>query len=216
MRKQLGTLLVVLATIPLIVGAGGMGSPPPPGGHAPKLVGPTVTATITLDPHTVGITTTAGQGQITLRKGTQISSSFFQVPLTFFLNYGCDVNLTELRFVYDPPARPVRLNNWIPQGVVEAVFAALGYTVDATNTLPVATSVANVACTPDPANPGVVDGTGGNFYGNLTCPDNTTCTNPNNQNIFTDGGGGHAALAGILSFDAVIQFEVFPHDSKKP
>jgi hypothetical protein len=40
------------------------------------------------------------------------------------------------------------------------------------------------------------------------CPGGNACSNPDNQNIFANGGDGSPALAGILSFTAVIQFEV--------
>jgi hypothetical protein len=203
MLKRIGRVLVVVAAMPLIVGAGGMG---PPQDASRKTTGPAVTATVVIDPHNSGVTSTAGRATIRLQKGSLVSGATFTIPSSFVLNRGCDLNLTELRFVYTA-ARPIKLSGWFPDAaVLNALFAPLGITPDPVNNIPVLTDVDNDGCTVDPANPGVVDT--GNTYGAVTCPDNTLCTNPNNQNILTNGGDGSPALAGILSFTGVIQFEV--------
>ena len=203
MLKRLAMVLVVLGMSPLIIGGGGMG-PPQPG--ARKISGPAVSATIVIDPHMAGVTTTAKRATIRLQKGTVQSAATFDIPATFLLNRGCDLNLTDLRFVYVPVTRPVKLHDWVPFTVVQNLFAALGIAADATNNIPVITDIDNDVCTADVANPGVPDS--GNTYGLVTCPGGGPCTNPNNQNIFPNGGDGQPALAGILSFTAVVQFEV--------
>src|SRR5262249_50244194 len=92
--------------------------------------------------------------------------------------------------------------------VVSALLAPLGITPDPASNVPVITDITNVACTVDPANQGVPDGTGGTFYANTTCPGGSPCSNPNQQNIITNGGDGSPALAGVLSFTGVLQFQV--------
>ena len=206
MRKQLGMLLVFVAAMPLIVGGGGMG-PPQPG--ARKITGPAVTATVVIDPHMAGVTSNAKRATIRLEKGSLASTASFDIPSTFVLNRGCDLHLTDLRFVYVPITRPNTLYGWVPFAVVDALFAPLGIAADSANNVPVITDVDHEVCTADPANPGVPDGTGGVFYASASpCPDGNACTNPNNQNIHPNGGDGFPALAGILSFTAAIQFEV--------
>lgn len=202
MLKRLGTLLIVVATMPLIIGGGGMG---PPQDAARKTTGPAVTATVVIDPHAAGVTSRAGRATIRLQKGSAVSGATFDIPSTFFLFRGCDLNLTDLRFVYTP-SRTNKLYGWVPIPVVNAVFAPLGITPDPVNNIPVITDVDNDVCTPDPDNPGVPDTL--NTYGATTCPGGNLCSNPNNQNIIANGGDGSPALAGILSFTAVIQFEV--------
>jgi hypothetical protein len=209
MRKQLGTLFVLAAAMPFIVGAGGMGPPPP---SSNKVTGPSITATVVIDPHQANVTSGAKRATIRLQKGSIVSGASFDIPASFLLNRGCDVGLSDLRFVYDPPSRPVNLYAWVPGNsfapagdVVSALLAPLGVTPDPATNIPVITAISNDVCTVDPANPGVPDT--GNTYG-TNCPATGLCTNPNNQNIFTDGGDGSPALAGILSFTAVIQFVV--------
>jgi hypothetical protein len=205
MLKRLGLLLVVVATVPLITGGGGMG-PGQPG--ARKVTGPAVTATVVIDPHMSGVTLQAKRATIRLEKGSLASTASFDIPSTFVLNRGCDLHLTDLRFVYVPITRPNTLYGWVPFAVVDALFTPLGIAADAANNVPVITDVDNDVCTADPANPGVPDGTGVFYASASPCPDGNPCTNPNNQNIFANGGDGRPALAGILSFTAVIQFEV--------
>jgi hypothetical protein len=201
MQKRLGMFLVVAATVPLIVGAGGMG-PGQPG--ARKITGPALTATVVIDPHMGAVTSTAKRATIRLSKGTQESAATFDIG-SFLLNRGCDVGLTDLRFVYVAGTRPSNLYAWVPFDVVQALLAPLGIVLDG-STVPVITDVNNVACTADPHNVGFPDSNPPTYGAN--CPVVGLCTNPNNQNIFTDGGDGAPALAGILSFTAVVQFEV--------
>ena len=111
MRKQLGMLLVFVAAMPLIVGGGGMG-PPQPG--ARKVTGPAVTATVVIDPHMAGVTSNAKRATIRLEKGALASTASFDIPSTFVLNRGCDLHLTDLRFVYVPITRPNTLYGWVP------------------------------------------------------------------------------------------------------
>ena len=202
MRKRIGTLLVVLATMPLIVGAGGMG---PPQEATRKITGPAVTATVVIDPHMPGVTSRAGRATIRLQKGSVVSGATFDIPNTFFLFRGCDLNLTDLRFVYTS-TRTNKLFSWVPIPVVNALFAPLGIAPDPVNNIPVITDIDNDVCTTDPDNLGVPDTT--NTYGATLCPGGGFCSNPNNQNIIPNGGDGSPALAGVLSFSALIQFEV--------
>ena len=204
MLKRLGRVLVVVATMPLIVGAGGMG----PGQEASrKITGPAVTATVVIDPHMPGVTSKGSRATIRLQKGSVVSGATFDIPQPFFLFRGCDTRLTDLRFVYTV-ARTNKLYSWVPPPVLDALFAPLGITPDPVNNIPAITDIDNDVCTPDPDNAGVPDGTSGIFYANFTCPDLVACTNPNGQNIILDGGDGNPALAGVLSFTGVIQFEV--------
>ena len=72
----------------------------------------------------------------------------------FVLFRGCDLNLTDLRFVYVPITRTNTLYGWVPFPVVNALFAPLGITADFANNVPVITDIDNEVCTADPANPG--------------------------------------------------------------
>src|SRR5262245_23514790 len=206
MLKRLGVLLIVVATMPLIIGAGGMG--PPQVDASRKTTGPAITATIVIDPHESNtVTTTARRATIRLEKGSLVSGATFDIPpVGFPMLRGCDLNLTELRFVHSAQ-RPTYLYRWVPQAVLDAIFAPLGVTQDPVTNIAVITDIDDAVCTADPANPGVVDS--GNTYGS-GCPVPGLCTNPNHQNIIVNGGDGSPALAGILSFTAVIQLEV-PH-----
>ena len=201
MLKRLGMVLIVLGMSPLIIGGGGMG-PGVPG--ARKVSGPAVSATIVIDPHMAGTTSTAKRATIRLEKGSLQSGATFEIPSSVLLTRGCDLHLTDLRFVYVPITRPNNLYGWVPFNVVTELMASLGITLDG-NTLPIITDIDNDVCTVDPSNPGVPDT--GNTYGALTCPDGNPCSNPNNQNIVSNTDTT-PALAGILSFKAVIQFEV--------
>jgi hypothetical protein len=209
MRKQLGTLFVLAAAMPFIVGAGGMGPPPP---SSNKVTGPAITATVVIDPHQVPVTTGAKRATIRLQKGSVESAATFDIPTSFVLNRGCDVGLSDLRFLYDPPSRPVNLYAWVPGNpfaldIVTPLFAPLGVIPDPGTNIPVITDINDVTCTVDPANPGVPDTFPISSYG-PQCPAGGVCTNPNHQNIIVNGGDSSPALAGILSFTAVIQFVV--------
>jgi len=213
MRKPFGILAVLAATMPLVVGAGGMG-PGTPGAF--KTTGPAFTATIVVDPHmtdraatpgTDPVTTTAKRAAIRVVKGSLSASAVFDVGGSVLFNRGCDVRLTDVRFLYDPVLRKSLLS-LVPASVITDLFNAIGEPVNFGTRVPVITDTDNAVCTVDSNNPGVLDGTGGVFYSSVMCPDGVQCANPHNQNIFVDGGDGSPALAGILSFDATIQFEV--------
>jgi hypothetical protein len=173
-----------------------------------KTTGPTVTATIVIDPHMTSVTSSAKRGSIRVQKGSLNASAVFDIAASgVFFFRGCDVNLTDLRFLYDPVLRKSLLSV-VPPGAIADVFSAIGEPINFGSRVPVITDMDNVVCTVDSLNAGVADGTGGVFYGNTMCPGGQFCTNPNHQNIFVNGGDGQPALAGILSFDATIQFEV--------
>jgi hypothetical protein len=174
MTKRGTVILALVLSAPLLMGAGGQN---PPGFRA-KVVGPAVTAVVVMDPHMAGITTTAKQAAIRLTKGTTTSGAEFAVVPLFALFRGCDLSLTDTRFVYTTE-NATTLVAWVPQTVIDELFGTLGITVDATR-VPVITDVDDARCTPDPFNPGPI----------------------------LDGGDGSESTPGMLSFQAVIQFLV--------
>lgn len=191
--KRLGTVLVVIALTPLIMG-GGMN----PGSQivTEKITGPSVSGVLIVDTHNGSVATPEGpddtqatyvrshDGQfeeatkhkfaaMSLRKGGASASAIFRLPIAFRASAGCDVSRTDDRFVYSTE-KPNRLRNIMPPGLVDALFTQLGMDLAASGLDPVITDVSNAICTPD--------------------PDNTAETNPGLTN------------PGILSMQVVIQF----------
>jgi hypothetical protein len=113
----------------------------PPG----KISGPAVSATIVIDP-TNG-SPSKGQTGIRLTKGSLSSGAVFQHETAGTWVLGCDGGLdptaaAEQRFVVTSPF----LSQWIPDGVLFPLFAALGITIDA-KADPITTDVENGVCT---------------------------------------------------------------------
>ncbi len=155
--KRVLPLLTVVALTPLIMGGGG----PSPGPQiGTKITGPAISAVIVMDPHQDGVTTTAKQATIWLQKGSQSTGAAFHIPSTFTLSRGCDLSLTAARFI-NSPGHDVKLVDWIPQAIINNLFAQLGVPISpgsfptsppANLGVPVITDVNNAVCTPDPFN----------------------------------------------------------------
>ncbi len=173
MKKRWGTLLVLLATWPLLTAGGGINPGPP---SNTKITGPAVSAVIVVDTHNAGVTATARHASIRLTKGSLSSGSTFAIPgdgtSGFPFYFGCQLStagtgleslgpsLTDVRFLGP-------LENWIPDPPLTDLFSQLGITISGTNK-PVITDINNDVCT------------------------------PNN-------------IGGVLSFNAVVQFQVPQH-----
>jgi len=149
-------LLLLVAVLPLLLGAGG-GNPGIPTGT--KIGGFLFKASVVIDPHNAVIpgdggpaTTTAGQASIRLYRDPLLAAAIFEVPvLGFPLAFGCDLSKTDARFLNVP------LINWIPEDVLNQLFVTLKNPRNA-HKEPVITRIESDACTPDPANPTPSDG----------------------------------------------------------
>jgi hypothetical protein len=86
-----------------------------------------------------------------LQKGNASASTIFRLPAAFLAFQGCDVTLTEERFVYSTD-RPRRLKDMMPPDLVNALFMRLGIDLAASGLEPVITDVSSATCTPDPDN----------------------------------------------------------------
>ena len=142
-------LLLLVAVVPMLMGAGG-GNPGVPTGT--KVGGFLFKASVVIDPHNAGTTTTAGQASIRLYRDPLLAAAVFEIPILGFpLAFGCDLSKTDARFLNVP------LTNWIPEAVVDQLFVTLKHP-RSTNKEPVITRIESDACTPDPANPTPSDG----------------------------------------------------------
>ena len=137
--KHFALVVVLVALVPLLMGAGG-GNPGVPGDF--KIAGVTFRADVVMDPHEAGVTPTAKQATIRLSKDTNTAGALFTIPALFPLASGCDLDLTDTRFLLQP------LSNWIPDTVLTPLFAELGITIGAANE-PIITQILNDHCTPD-------------------------------------------------------------------
>jgi len=145
-------MLLALAHAPAALAGGGFGGDPATG----KIGGPAVSATMVVDP-TFG-SPTLGRSAIRLQKGTAQSGSLFTnreatTPPGWVM--GCDgvqgaaspggtgnvMQLTQLRFVNN------RMRAYVPAGVLGALFAPLGITIDDIHRVPVITDIDNAVCT---------------------------------------------------------------------
>jgi len=147
--KRVALVLVLAACLPLVTGGGGINPPP----QNPVLVGPTVDAIVVMDPHdpfASPSTTTGKRATIWLsRKGFGTAGAAFSMPLFGFpLFSGCDLTLTEARFVNNGGS-PVPLDSWMPGDLVESLFGQLGITVNAAN-VPAVTAIKEQKCSGDP------------------------------------------------------------------
>src|SRR5712692_8885539 len=138
MMKRLGTVLLLLATWPLLT-AGGGSNPGIP--TSSKITGPAISAIVIIDTHNPAVTPTARQGSIRLQKGTLVSGTTFVVNNTVVFDLGCRLStagtplesqgpsLTAVRFL-GPITRFVPADsNTPPQGDrLTPLFAQLGIT----------------------------------------------------------------------------------------
>jgi hypothetical protein len=156
--KRVALIGAVTACLPLVTGGGGMNPPP----QNAIVVGPTVEAIVVMDPHEPGVTTTAKRATIWLsRKDSGTAGAAFSVPLFGFpLSLGCDLSMTETRFVTNG-STPVTLDSWMPGDVVTSLFGQIGITVSPVN-VPTITAIKQQKCTtdPNPANNEGVEGPG--------------------------------------------------------
>ena len=154
--KRIAVVLVLVACLPLVTGGGGINPPP----LNPIVVGPTVEAIVVIDPHETfpaPVTTTAKRGTIWLsRKGVGTAGAPFTVPqIGFPLALGCDLSLTEARFVNNGGTL-VPLDSWMPGELVTSLFAQIGITVSPAF-VPAITAIKSQKCSADP-NPANNDG----------------------------------------------------------
>jgi len=139
----------LVAVVPLLMGAGG-GNPPP--NFATKVGGTLYKASVVIDPHDA--TSTARQASIRLYRDPALAAAVFEIPRDFLFAHGCDLSLTDARFLNKP------LIDWIPEDVLNQLFVTLkNPRIDKTKE-PMITHIESDACTPDPANPTTGQGAG--------------------------------------------------------
>jgi hypothetical protein len=201
MKRMVTVLfLAVLMALPnaSVVMASGGANPLAPVGTV--ITGPTILATVVVDPHIKARELQQGQPEFgwpasirlatfKLRSGFDYSGAAFDIPMAFPLWWGCQLvvgpehgypsntNLTALRFLNQP------LIEWVPENILSAVLQDLGIALDPNKT-PIITHLENVVCTPAPAE----------------CADITTWDPEAEQRP--------CGTAGMLNFNAVIQFKV--------
>ena len=147
--RKIAMLVGIIALLPLLMGAGGA-NPGIPSGT--KVGGTLFKASVVIDPHNAGETTTAGQASIRLYRDPALAAAVFEIPvLGFPLGFGCDLSKTDARFLNVP------LINWIPADVLNQLFVSL-HSPRSPKKEPVITHIESDACTPDPANPTPADG----------------------------------------------------------
>jgi hypothetical protein len=110
---------------------------------------------VVIDPHNFGATTTAGQASIRLYRDPALAAAVFEIPFDFPFASGCDLNLTDARFLNKP------LIDWIPEAVLNQLFVTLKNPRIRGTKEPVITHIESDACTPDPANPTTGEGAPG-------------------------------------------------------
>ena len=195
--RRTATVLTVVALM-VALGAsgatGGGGSAPPPPSST-KVTGPAVSGTLVIDPHEVAITTKAKQGGLRLQKGTLFTGTAFDVPATFPLTCGCDLKLNDKRFLDQ------KLTNFVPSAIVDQLFKDLGFIVPfPPGVTPIITDINNATCAADPENPAVA----ADPNGHVTLLGSGTCSVPAPDATFP----GLHPIAGVLSMDIVVQFQV--------
>jgi hypothetical protein len=151
MMKRFMMAVGIIGLVPLLMGAGGAAPGIPAGA---RVVGPTLHATVVLDPHEPGATTTAKQATIRITDNHVGAAAMFTIPaLGFPFLAGCDLTKTSARFLN------VTLLSWIPEAVLDQLFTTLG-TGRSPTLEPVITKVLTETdgCTPDLANLTTIDG----------------------------------------------------------
>jgi hypothetical protein len=119
--------LLLLLAAPAVMAAGG-GNPPP---FEVKVVGPSVNATILMDPHP--------GGQATVNIGNGQSQASFAFVSDFPVTQGCVTGSSDLgnpaqRFLFTQTNQK-NLTDWVPPFVLQSLFAPLGI-VTFPNSLP--------------------------------------------------------------------------------
>jgi len=174
--KRLGVFWIVAIMTSLLAGgeatAGGGFNPPPPGFSYQQ--SPNFTATIVLDPNgpvssgaPATLTGTFGTIAVT-RAGVGTAAASFQVePGSSLgeLRYGCNLNLTQSRFVDSGGGNPGLFlggpftSNWLASGLTQKLFSQLGVnlgTDSAPLLIPGVTSVLLQQCTAFPTGNAIV------------------------------------------------------------
>jgi hypothetical protein len=164
--KKWSSLLVVLTAWPLLTAGGGINPPPclvptsPTCGYAIK--GPSLSATVFIDPHSaagdfanptfpsVDITPNAKQAILSIgaHGPNTVQTSFKITNPAFTVAKGCDVTLTNARFLFSFQSEAT-LDDWVPAFVLQGLMQQFGVTVSPTN-IPIFTSIQNARCLPDP------------------------------------------------------------------
>jgi len=188
--KRRSLMLALVLAAPLLMGAGGQAPPPE---VAVRIVGPAISGTLVLDPHQdTTVTPMARRAALVLRKGTLSASAVFDAAGTY--QCGCDLALTALRFQNQP------LTQFLSRDKVTQLLAELGVSVPTSRVsgipgVPIISDVSNDACTGD-RNP---DGT----FIQIDPGDTGQCQVPG-----ATLGPNSDPIAGVLSVDVVVQFEV--------
>jgi hypothetical protein len=145
--KRFATVLLVLATWPLLTAGGGF-NPPPPGF---KTTGPAVSATIVMN-------VVNGAASVRLSKGTLSAGTTWTMDsdiLNLQFSRGCltDQAAMDLRFKHAS-----LVDYGVPQATVIAMFAALGIAATGQGGAnePIITDVDSAACTPAGLTSGVL------------------------------------------------------------
>jgi hypothetical protein len=140
--RHIAPIIGIVGLAPLLIGAGGSNPPP----FDTKIVGPQFTASVVMDPHEVGVTSTAKQASIRIYRDNKVTSALFNVPANFVLEHGCDLSFSDARFLFNT------LISWIPETVLDTMFNQLE-TPRSAGFEPIVTRIVNDKCTPDLANP---------------------------------------------------------------
>jgi len=163
MKARLAVLFLAAGVLPLLLvghATAGGGFSPPPFPNGIKVTGPAIDATIVMDAHD-GLSFpnrdggfTPAQASIQLERKEKRAGAVFTIPdpTIFFDVFGCDASRTKTRFITTSTSW-VPLNTWIPQAVINQIFADLGVTVSG-SLIPIITHVDDAICTADPTNPG--------------------------------------------------------------
>ncbi len=151
MRRIAAMMSIVSVLLLLDAPAGwaaGGGNPPP---FIPVIVNPAISATILVDTHRPGVTPTAGLASIYLRNGTITTQAFFNVNVSAqnLWSTGCNVSLTDARFLWAPAADLNTLFDWVPAFVLDSLFMPFGIIPSFANTVPAITQISS-QCLPSP------------------------------------------------------------------
>ncbi len=124
------------------------------------IANPAISATILVDTHQPGTTPTAGQATVILSKGSVTAAMTFQVNPSAQNSWatGCNLSLTNARFLWNPPTDQATLLDWVPPFVLESLFLPFGILTSPGAIPPVwpaITQISNARCLPDPNNPSV-------------------------------------------------------------
>jgi hypothetical protein len=161
MRRTSAVLSTVALLLLFSTGAALAGGGIAPGPNFPTMItGPSLNATILMDAHNPGITTTAGQASAFIREGTVTTQLTFQINPSFPLAHGCDLTLTNGRFLYISPSTTfvgngAHLGDWVPPFVLESLLLPIGITLNLgsatfTTPTPVITQISSATCVTDP------------------------------------------------------------------